>query len=159
MSASGRPPLSPDQMRIKMDKDLEKSQANRIWIIQYLFNKEIEGVENINDEDLRAYLMSEIDEVRKELGILRKTGWVTYTVAGKIFLDVKLTGNGFKDIERKIPSFQPPAIPEDSDPEYTKLRLAILTEENTGKKFDLMLGIMRLPNMVVNIWNHITGGA
>jgi len=158
MSASGRPPLSPSQMRIKMDKELEKSQANRIWIIQYLFNKEIGGVENINDGELREYLMSEIDEVRKELRILRNTGWVTYTVAGENCLDVKLTGNGFKDIERSVSSFQPPSPSEINDPEYDdQTRLAILKEENLGKKFDLMLGIMKFTNMVERIWHHIIG--
>jgi len=158
MSASGRPPLSPSQMRIKMDKELEKSQANRIWIVQYLFNKEIGGVENINDEELREYLMSEIDEVRKELRILRNTGWITYTVAGENCLDVKLTGNGFKDIERAVSSFQPPSPSEINDPEYDdQTRLAILKEENLGKKFDLMLEIMKFTNMVERIWHHIIG--
>jgi len=102
--------------------------------------------------------MSEIDEVRKELRILRNTGWITYTVAGENCLDVKLTGNGFKDIERGVSSFQPPPPSEINDPEYDdQTRLAILKEENLRKKFDLMLGIMKFTNMVERIWHHIIG--
>ena len=157
MSHSGRPTMGPDQIRMQMEKEQEKSYANRLWIIQYLYNKELEGDQDTADVHLGKFLQLEKDKVQSELRILRKTGWVTFTVAGNMYLDIELTGGAIETVEKKIPSFEPPLNAETNDPEYTQLRLEILKEENKGKRFDLILGIMRLPNMAERIWHHITG--
>jgi len=157
MSEDGRSSLPPDQMRIKVEKEQEKSYANRLWIIQYLYKKELEGEQNIADEQLSKFLSVSEDVVQKELRILRKIGLVEFEVVGSMFLDVELTGTAIDTIEQRLPNYVPPLDTENKDAEYNELRLKIIKEENKGKKLDLIIELVSLPTRAGQLWNHFFG--
>ena len=149
MRDESRPSFGDSNWSKEIRRKQETSFAHRLWILQFLYQKTLEG-EDSSGGELSEKLNLEINDVVTECDILKRLFLITvefYSTDGQPVM-IKLTGTAISQIE-SAPIIHYDILEEQvkeiqikgEDQELKKLDLKILKQETNLKKWEVWLNV------------------
>lgn len=171
VSGGGRSSLSGSQLDEVRRRQIEQFQNNQLFIMNYLYEKQIDDKYRVDDKELGSYLQIDPNDVWKHIrplaedtgvGLIRVHRFgsgrgieIKYSLSGKgIELWARKTRENFPQILNDVRELQ-----QQGDIEAKKLDLKILEQEISMKKWDAINKALSLPQILSKWGSKLLSGS